>query len=138
MTTTVFGAVTRKNVRVAPATVFSASSSVALRRSTVTGVSRNAESKMMLMFAIRAIAVNTSRLAASRKVSVAGILTFCGRSRPGGGRSRARSMIVCSSVFPSRAMATFARSLLRVARNSSSMSPLVGFSSDATSSSTSA
>ena len=54
------------------------------------------------MFAKRAIAVKTSRLLASRKVSDAGILTFCGRSRPGGGRSRVRSISVCSSVLPSR------------------------------------
>ena len=109
----------------------SASSSVALRRSTVTGASRNAGSKIRLMLANRAMAVKTSRLLASRKVSDAGILTPCGRSRPGGGRSRARSISVCSSVLPSRATATFARSLLRVDRSSSSTSPLVGFSSAA-------
>ena len=49
------------------------------------------------------MAVNTSRLLASRKVSDAGIFTPAGRSRPGGGRSRARSISVCSSVLPSRA-----------------------------------
>ena len=75
------------------------------------------------------MAVKTSRLLASRKVSDAGIFTPCGRSMPGGGRSRVRSMSVCSSVLPSRATATFARSLLRVERSSWSMSPLVGFSS---------
>ena len=47
-------------------------------------------------------------------------------------------MSVCSSVLPSRATATFARSLLRVARSSSSTSPLLGFSSAASSYSTSA
>jgi len=132
MTTIVFGAVTRKNVRVAPATVLSASSSEALRRSTVTGVSRNAESKMRLMLASREIAVNTSRLVASRKVSDAGILTPVGRSMPGGGKSRVRSISVCSSVLPSRPTTTFARSLRRVTRSASSMSPLAGFSSEAT------
>ena len=55
MTTTVFGAVTRKKVRVALATEPRASSSVAFLRSTVTGVSRNAESKIRLMLARRAI-----------------------------------------------------------------------------------
>ena len=72
------------------------------------------------------MAVNTSRLLASRKVSEAGIRTFCGRSRPGGGRSRVRSMSVWSSVLPSRETATRARSLLRVERSSSSMTLLVG------------
>ncbi len=94
MTTTVFAAATRKNVRVAPATVLSASSRVVFRKSTVTGVSRNDESKIRLILARRAMAVKTSRLLASRNVSDAGIFTPCGRSRPGGGRSRARSMIV--------------------------------------------
>src|SRR5213078_4358911 len=56
MTATVFGAVTRKNVRVAPATVFNASSSDAFRRSTVIGISRNTGSKMRLMLAKRLIA----------------------------------------------------------------------------------
>ncbi len=138
MTTIVFGAVTRKKVRVAPATVLSASSSDALRRSTLISASRNAVSKMRLMFAKRAIVMNTSRLLASRKVSDAGIFTPAGRSMPGGGRSRERSMIVCSSVLPSRATAIFARSLLRVARSSSSASPFEGFSSAASSYSTSA
>ena len=55
-------------MRVAPATVLSASSSDALRRSTVTGVSRNVGSKIRLMLASRAIAVKTSRLLASRKI----------------------------------------------------------------------
>ena len=73
------------------------------------------------MLAKRAIAVKTSRLLASRNVSDAGIFTPGGRSMPGGGRSRVRSMSVCSSVLPSRATAIFARSLLRVARSSSSM-----------------
>ncbi len=56
MTTIVFGAVTRKNVRVAPAMVPSASSRVVLRKSTVTGASRNDESKIRLMLARREIA----------------------------------------------------------------------------------
>ena len=119
--TTVCGAVTRKKLRVAPATVFSASSSVALRRSTVTGASRNCVSKIRLMPPNRAIVVNTSRLLASRKMSDAGILTFGGRSRPGGGRLRVRSMSVWSSVLPSRDTATLSRSLLRVDRSSSSI-----------------
>jgi hypothetical protein len=118
MTTIVFGAVTRKNVRVAPATVFNASSSVAFRRSTVSGASRNAGSKMRLTPANRLMAVNTSRLPASRKVSDAGILTPWGRSSPGGGKSRARSMSVCSSVLPSRGTEILARSLFRVDRSS--------------------
>jgi hypothetical protein len=92
--TTVCGDVTRKNVRVALATVVSASGSDVFRRSTVTGVSRNVESKIKLMPAKRAMAVNTSRLPASRKVSEAGMRAFCGRSRPAGGRSRVRSMSV--------------------------------------------
>ena len=57
-----FGAVTRKKERVAPATVLSASSSVALRRSTVIGASRNAGSKIRLMLAMRAMVTKTSRL----------------------------------------------------------------------------
>ena len=101
ITATVFGAVTRKNVRVAPATVFKESSSEAFRRSSVIGVSRNSGSKIRLMFARRLMATKTSRLLASRNVSVAGIFTPCGRSRPGGAKSRARSISVCSSVFPS-------------------------------------
>ena len=138
MTTTVFGAVTRKKVRVAAATVLSASSSVEFRKSTLTGLSRNAGSKIRLMFAIRAMPTKTSRLVASRKVRVAGMRTPCGRSRPGGGISRARSISDWSSVLPSRATCTFVRSLLRVFRSSSSSSPLPGFSSMATSYSASA
>ncbi len=64
------------------------------------------------------MAVKTSRLAASRNVSDAGILTPVGKSMPGGGSSRVRSMSVCSSVLPSRATAIFARSLFRVAFSS--------------------
>src|SRR5215470_12459741 len=75
---TVCGAVTRKNVRVAPATALSASSRLALRRSRVTGVSRNCGSKTRLMPPRRAMAVKTSRLLASRKTSEPGILMFRG------------------------------------------------------------
>ena len=57
-----------------------------------------------------AIARKTSRLLASRKTTDVGIFTFGGRSSPGGGRSRVRSINVWSSVFPSRATATRARS----------------------------
>ena len=55
MTVIVLGAVTRKNVRVAADTAFSASSSVALRRSTVIGISRNVGSNVRLMSANRAM-----------------------------------------------------------------------------------
>jgi hypothetical protein len=66
----------------------------------------------------RAIVMKTSRLGASRKVSVAGIRTFAGRSMPGGGRSRVFSISVCKSVLPSRVTATRVRSLLRASFNS--------------------
>src|SRR5258705_4682696 len=62
---------TRKNVRVAPATVFKASSSVAFRRSTLTGVSRNAASKIRLMLASRdrkSTRLNSSHLGISYAV----------------------------------------------------------------------
>ena len=39
--------------------------------------------------------MKTSRLLASRNTSEVGILTSAGRSRPGGGRSRVRSISVC-------------------------------------------
>ena len=64
----------------------------------------------------RAMARNTSRLLASRNISEAGIRASCGRSRPGGGRSRARSISVSSSVLPSCATATLFRSWVRVRR----------------------
>ena len=111
---TVFGAVTRKNVRVAAATRVERVFERGIAQ--VHGDRRVAEraSNTRLMLAKRAIAVKTSRLLASRKVSVAGIRTSCGRSRPGGGRSRGVSISVCKSVLPSRVTATRVRSLLRV------------------------
>ena len=127
----VFGAVTRKNVRVAPATALSASSSDALRRSTVTGASRNAGSKTRLMLANRAIVeehVAAARVAEHQRRRH---LDAGGRSRPGGGRSRVRSISVCSSVLPSRATAILRAQLVArrcAARRRCRRSP--GFSSD--------
>ncbi len=130
--TTVCGAVTRKNVLVAAPTDVSASSSEAFRRSTEIGASRNCWSNTRPMPPKRAMVVSTSRLLASRNESEAGMRTLAGRSRPGGGRSRVRSMSVCSSVLPSRDTVTRVRSLVRVVFISPSMTVLAGFSSLAT------
>ena len=51
--------------------------------------------------------------AALLNVSESGSLAPSGRSRPGGGRSRARSTRVCSSVLPPRETASFVRSRCR-------------------------
>jgi len=83
--------VTRKKLRVASASELRALSSVAPRRSTLTGVSRKVGSNTMLMLASRATIRNASRLVASRRMSVSGILTSVGNSKPYGGRSRVRS-----------------------------------------------
>jgi hypothetical protein len=81
-------------VRVWSLTAFSASRSVAFRRSIVTGASRKAVSKPTLMSEILPIARNTSRLLAPLKNSDSGILTSAGRSSPGAGIVRVRSMSV--------------------------------------------
>ena len=84
----------------------------------MTGASRNAGSKPRLMLANRAIAMKTSRLLASRKMSDAGIFDVCGQvesgrrqvARPLDRASAARSCLRATT-------AILARSLLRVARS---------------------
>ena len=76
MTATVLGAVTRKNVRVAPDTAFSASSSEALRRSTVIGGVAKGRIEGEADVGEPGDREEDLAALASRKTSDVGILTF--------------------------------------------------------------